>query len=167
MAENPPTKYAAYPRQNLKVPGTADQLQALSHGHDGITWVMAAWIAMNGFLIFLAATYGLPAAIILELLGAVFLGLFSGRAVEQIGVGMGWSRSKTTTVRVLFGLSLFFCTIFGVLLLQTLANERMRKFGLKLGLMGIDKYRLARKVAELRALETLTLPQAPEARENP
>jgi len=152
MSDVPPQQFAAYPRPHLMQPGEADRLQALADGYFGLNLIFACYIGAIGLTMALSIVAGQFARLGGFVMVIVLISL-CGAKVERIGVGMGWSKGKTITARVLMALSFFCCAIIGFVTLQQIASQRMKNFGIQTGFLGVSKKRVDEAIAKLRSQE--------------
>lgn len=154
--------YHRGPRPGLY--GSADRLQSLFDGYNGLTWVFLANILLSygsQFLatvwmpdvvsdagIVLALTFG-PMAVV-----AAMVGLLALRPIRAIGAGRQWSEGGVLLATILLALnSALCCGIIGYVVLQQLAIVEIRKYGYKPGIFNMGRNKTASFVANYRARE--------------
>lgn len=149
MSEVPPP-YAQYPRSTPNY-GSLPQLRSLVDGYFGLSRVFAINIAL-AFAMRLASMFG----------GLAVLGLFAlavGLAVgfltygpnKQIGYGANWSPAQPIVASVLMGInSALCCGIIGYAIMQTIAANHMKRYGIKMGFFA-SKKKVEDQVAALEA----------------
>jgi hypothetical protein len=166
MSENPPgigppLQYSNYPR-GQGVYGSPERLQALSDGYFGLNLVFG----LNVVLVIAARAAQLtvassstvdPATMLLVI--CVSLGVI-GFAVgfctypfnKKIGYGCGWSPAGPVIASVLMGLnSAFCCGIIGYVVVQQIAGQEIKRYGIKTGFFGLRKKEIAAVIASMRA----------------
>jgi hypothetical protein len=148
MPETPTRRFAAYPRPGANSYGTVEQLRCLVDAYNGMTALIAVWVLL---LLLLVVTNSLPVA----LLGLCGLMIYAGFKNANLGAGMGWSASRTATVRLLFALAFVFTGPVPPLVLQTVAVGELKRYGIKPGFIGLSQADLDRKIGELKTAEAL------------
>jgi hypothetical protein len=154
--EGQPPHYAAYPRSTPGPYGTPDKLRALSEGYFGLNLIFGLNIALA------LGTMAIPAPKDLATLLAVAVGvrvviaLVIGFATyphnKKIGYGANWSSYWPAVASILIALnSALCCGIIGYVVMQQLASNEMRKYGLKVGFGGIRKKDVELKIAEMES----------------
>jgi len=155
---DPPPQYAAYPRgAGAGQYGTADKLQALSDGYFGLNIIFLINIVLSLGSRFSGVTAKTPSEALGILAGyALVVGLVVGFGSyhnnKKIAFGADWKPGMAVLASVLMALnSVFCCGIIGYVIVQNLAFQEMKKYGLKGGFFGVKKSEIAAKVAEMRA----------------
>jgi len=141
MAESPPIKYVAYPRDHWFTSyGTPEKLQALAEGYQGLNK-----IALTNTVIFFL---GIGPAILFGAVGIiVFLVVLclvvNGTSYEynvKIAKGMGWHESRGSQISILMGLTAsIFCGVVGYLAMEHILRNEMKRYGVRSGLRSIKK----------------------------
>jgi hypothetical protein len=159
MGSMPPFQgQSPYPRDAVNVPpgGSAEKLEALGAGYHGLTWVFAGNIVVAVIINGIIQTTGDDLGSSILILGLVVL-LGVGVAIatfpqnKKIGFGLDWQSSGAIIASVLMGLnSALCCGIIGYIVMQQLASNRMKQYGLRTGFLGVKKSDIAARVAELR-----------------
>ncbi|MCA0361817.1 MAG: hypothetical protein LCH41_12295 [Armatimonadetes bacterium] len=147
-----------YPRDQVNVPpgGSAEKLEALGSGYHGLNLVFVGNIVVAlGINLFARSTEGDLGA------GVIILGLFALMGVgvafatfpqnKKIGFGLDWQPSGAIIASILMGLnSALCCGVIGYVVMQQLAGNRMKQYGLRTGFLGVKKADIAARVSELR-----------------
>lgn len=156
MSETPPP-YANYPR-TMSAYGSAARLQSLSDGYFGLSKVFVINIVL-ALIIRLATTFSAPSTVsgVLGLVGAIvvgttiLIGFLTYGPNKKIGEGAGWSPAQPVIASILMGLnSALCCGIIGYVVMQTIASNHIKKYGIKTGFFGLKKKDVAQKISELQ-----------------
>ena len=159
MGSMPPFQgQSPYPRDAVNVPpgGSADKLEALGAGYHGLSLVFIGNIivalGINAYARSAGDDLG-TAGIILVLL--ILLGVGVAIATfpqnKKIGFGLDWQPSGAIIASILMGLnSALCCGVIGYIVMQQLASNRMKQYGLRTGFLGVKKSDNAARVSELR-----------------
>lgn len=159
MGSMPPFQgQSPYPRDQVNVPlgGSAEKLESLGSGYHGLNMVFVGNIIVAMAINALAQTSGdsLGAAtIVLGLLVALGIGVAFATYPQnkKIGFGLGWQPSGAIIASILMGLnSALCCGVIGYVVMQQLAGNRMKQYGLRTGFLGVKKADIAASVSELR-----------------
>lgn len=135
----PPPGESNYPRaQLLPVYGTGGRLRALGDAYYGLSWVFV----LNVFLFVVAGAISVPANNINLflaglILAAVIVGLVSFRYTRKLAFGMGWSVAGAIVSSIIIGSTLG--GIITYVVLQALAAQEIKKYGVKSGAFGFRK----------------------------
>lgn len=159
----PPVHYAEYPRgAQGGMYGSADKLLALWEGYSGLNYVFILNIALalGGRVVALAPVWsGSSPEMILVFYGIYFLVLMAAIGAcsypqnKKIGFGKGWPDGNAIVASVLTALfSWLCCGIFGYVVMQQIAANEMKKYGLRVGI-GMKKKVVLARVEEIRAQE--------------
>ena len=156
----PPPQYAAYPRESRAVYGSAEQLRALYKGYSGLTLVFVLNILLSLLIqaLFMNAGGG-EDALLIWLIGSAVIGVFVALATyrcnKSIAYGANWHPSMAILASTLMGLnSALCCGIIGYVVLQQLATNEMKKYGLKSRFFGGIRKREVEQIAvELETLQ--------------
>lgn len=150
MSETPPP-YANYPRTTSS---SAAQLQALMDGYYG----MGKTFALNFVLVIALRVAGFfmgPGIFFIGLLAvSVLMGFVTYPLNKQIGYGANWSPAQPIVASVLMGLNTICCGIFGYAVMQTIAANHIKKYGIKAGFFGLKKKEIKQKILDLQAAES-------------
>ncbi len=152
MSETPPP-YAEYPR-NEPLYGTSAQLQSLMEGYYGYSWLFLAQIAIallwigaiflakdSGSIVYLA---GIPIIMLT-------VGLLSLPLNKKIGYGANWSKTQVVLASVMMAFTVVCYGILGYVIIQTIAANHIKKYGVKSGCLGVRKKAIRERIAELQA----------------
>ena len=148
-----PPPFAEYPR-NSSSPGSAAKLQSLMEGYYGYGPLFAIHVVLT--LILRVASLGLgPNGLALYGLGVlvimIVMGLASYRVNAKVGFGAGWSQTQVVLACVMIALGTICFGIIGYIILQTIAANHIKMYGVRSGCMGIKKKAIQARIAELQA----------------
>jgi hypothetical protein len=157
----PPPEYASYYRPT-SVYGTAAQLQALSDGYVALNIVFAVNVVLGLTVSF--GAYGIRAAlgpgvtVVWYIAGYLFLGIAVGVLTyvpnKKIGVGKGWSSGVALVASILMAVNAVFCCgLIGYMVMQQIAATEMKKYGVRLGLLGLRRREVQPLIEELERQE--------------
>jgi len=156
MENPPPPQYASYPRAGHG-PDAAARVQSLYDGYKGLNMVfvvnLIGALALNGYL----QVSGQDVTTSVVVLGGflvlgVAIALLSLPHNRKIGFGAGWDSGRPVLASVLMGInSAFCCGIVGFIVMQTIANNHLKTYGVTGGLFGPKKKEVEAKIAELNA----------------
>ncbi len=154
MSEVPPP-FANYPR-NAGSHGSADALRSLADGYFGLSRVfginIVVAIALN--LGIRAGVITGPLAIVLWLGVGVLVAFLTYAPNKKIGAGAGWSPAQPVIASILMGInSALCCGIVGFVVMQTIASNHIKRYGIKAGFFGLKKPLVEARIAELQAQE--------------
>ena len=153
MSEIPP-QYANYPR-NANPFGSAAQLQSLYNGYRRYGWMFLLNILLS-VLIFVGAalTQNEFAVLLAYPLTATVIGFLVHPLNKLIGFGANWPASKILTASILMGINAVTCGIVGYIVMQQIAVNNIKRYGLKSGFFGLKKREVQQKILDLEAAET-------------
>lgn len=143
MSEQPPQQFVPYPSGNNY--GTREKLQALADGYFGLNNVfmvnLIMCVPLNLYMRTLTdpgqalVTFGVAAVVLF-----VTILLLSLPQNKKIGFGLNWSPVSPAIASILMGLnSALCCGIFGYIIMQMLAANEMKKYGVQTGFFGMKK----------------------------
>lgn len=155
-------QYAQYYRsQGLVYQGSPDMLQALADGYFGLNLAFVANVVLA-----LGARFALPMLVTSASPGdstAVFVffgGLFLLFVLivfitypynKKIGYGKGWAPSAAVLASLLMGLnSALCCGIAGYIVMQQIAYQEMKKYGVPVKFLGLQKRDVQNVIDALR-----------------
>lgn len=149
--DNPPQQpFAAYPRASF---GSSEKLQALADGYFGLNAAFVVGL-VSAFLLKLAGLAKQPVVVwIALLLHIAFVGYYTGIRVKRIGFGAGWPDSKTTLAVGLMYLNTLCCGIVGFIVMQQIAGNHIKAYGIKSGFLGLKKKDINAMIARLKQEE--------------
>ena len=149
MSEVPPP-YASYPRNTASY-GSAAQLQSLYEAYSKYSWLFAANIVIS-LVIFggLGATRNGTAVLAGYVIVPLILGALSYPLNKKLGYGASWSSGQVILATVLMGLNSVCCGIVGFVVVQQIAANHMKPYGLKSGFLGIKRRDVQAKLAEMQ-----------------
>lgn len=164
----PPEQYAAYPRgAQAAMYGSSDRLLALYEGYAGLNYVflLNVLLAIGGRALTLAPIWnGSSPESVLIFYGVYFIVLFAAVGAcsypynKKIGFGKDWPASNAIIASVLTALFAWLCCgLIGYGVMQQIAMNEMKKYGLKGGL-GLRKKEVMARVEEIRAQEATMRP---------
>ena len=150
MSDSPPP-YASYPR-DATVFGSSRDLQSLFQGYNGLTVAFLVNIALVVPLNVLSRLhllprplFGLGVLIVFAVVFAMTLG-----PNRKIGEGAHWQPWQPLLATFLIALnSAVCCGIIGYLVMQTIATNHIKKYGLR----NAKKSAVNARIAELQAME--------------
>jgi hypothetical protein len=139
MSETPPTQYVAYPRTSPANYGSPEQLEALWEGYRGLNKVFLVEIVLILFVMFV----GLPIGFAGRYAGLIFsscvVGFLLYRQNQKIAFGKNWT--KSTTIGITIAMTIFNVIpcigLFGYVAMQTVAQNEIKKYGVRPGPFGI------------------------------
>lgn len=140
MSEMPPP-FAEYPR-NTPAYGSVAQLRSLAEGYFGLSRVFAINIGIVIATNLLSRSGSLSLALIgLILLGVgVLIAILTYGPNKKIGEGAGWSPAQPVIASILMGInSALCCGIIGYAVMQSIAANHMKPYGIKLGAFASKK----------------------------
>jgi hypothetical protein len=157
----PPPQYAAYPRPyaTSAMYGSADKVRALYKGYQGLSAVFVLNILLAFILGFTVSAIRTPEGAALVYIGGfgvlfVIIALTTYSPNKQIAYGANWASGMALLASLLIALnSVVCCGIIGYVVVQQLAANEMKKYGLKSHLFGGIRKREVEQVAQ--QLETL------------
>lgn len=164
----PPEQFANYPRgAQAAMYGSADRLLALYEGYSGLNYVflLNVVLVIAGRVLTLAPIWndGSP-EIVLIFYGVYFVVLFAAIGAcshpqnKKIAFGKDWPPSNAVIASVLTALfSWLCCGLFGYAVMQQIALNEMKKYGIRGGL-GLKKRDVLARVEEIRAQEATMRP---------
>lgn len=164
LGHAPREEYAAYPRGPLGgMYGSSNHLLALWEGYSGLNYVAILNVALFavGELVTLTPIWSdsSPESV-LVFFGAYFFVLFIVIVActlpynRKIGYGLGWAPAGPVTAAILMGLnSALCCGVVGYIIMQMLAVAEMKRYGLRMGLLGMRKKEVLTVVEAIRAHE--------------
>jgi hypothetical protein len=153
----PPQQFAQYPRGN-DVYGSSEKLQNLMDGYFGLNWVFLVNVVLSLISRGLGAVAKNPEQALVMLLGfvVVVFAVIAGMSYPQnkkIGIGMGWPPANSVIASILMGLnSVVCCGIIGFIVMQSIAANEMKRYGITGGIFGLKKSVIQAKIAELQAM---------------
>jgi hypothetical protein len=146
-----------YHRPGQSPYGSAERLQALADGYFGLNIVFLVNVALA------LASRGVQLTISdLRIALFTFVGFLAGTMVvvslltypcnRRIGIGKGWPEYGAVLASGLMGLnSALCCGVIGYLVMQQIASNEMKRYGLRSGFFGIRKKDVRAKVEQLRS----------------
>ena len=157
----PPQQYAAYPRlQQGAAFGDPDKLQALADGYFGLNMVfllnILLAVAANGVV-----TLTEEPVVWLIVLPVLLIVIIAATLPpnKKIAFGKGWAPSGAWIASILMGLnSAFCCGIIGYVVMQMIAIDEMKKYGIKGGSFSLKKKAVQEQIQLLRQSQTPTPP---------
>lgn len=152
MSEIPPG-YANYPR-NTPLYGSAVQLQSLYDAYRRYGWIFVANIFLGFGIAFGAGMTGEPALVWLSyLVIATIFGFLTYPLNKKIGFGANWSNGQVIGATIAMAFNSVCCGIVGYIVMQQIAANHIKRYGIKSGFFGIKKTAVQQKVAELEEME--------------
>ncbi len=158
-SQQPPVQFAEYPRGGY---GTSDKLLALYEGYSGLNYVFALNVVLatcGRFIGFaplwndsppelLFVFYGIYLVIMLAAVGAC-----SYIYNRKIALGKDWTPGQAILASVLTALfSWLCCGIFGYIVMQQIASNEMKKYGVRSGI-GMKKKHVMERIEQIKASE--------------
>lgn len=152
MSEVPPP-YANYPR-NAAPYGSAAQLQSLYDGYRKYGWLFLLNIVVFYAILAIALITRSDLAILLSFpLTATIMGFACHPMNLKIGYGAGWPPSQVVVASVLMGINSVTCGIIGYIVMQSIAMNHIKRYGLKSGFFGLKKREVKQRILDLEAAE--------------
>ena len=159
----PPPQYVAYPRAQIAPYGSAERLKALFDGYSYLNRIFILNVALAIASRALGETAGTPEIwLMIVAVQVLVMGLVIGFATypgnKKIAFGAGWPPGLGVLASVLMGLnSALCCGIIGYVVMQQIAINHMKRYGLKTAFLGgIKRPQVELAVAQLRAQESQT-----------
>lgn len=153
VSETPPP-YAQYPRGVEPAAGSAAQLQSLMEGYYTYSWLFLANIVVSLIVFFGLGASRIPYAV---LAGYVIVPLIFGFGTypsnKKIGYGANWSPAQPVIASVLMGINSVTCGIVGYAVMQSIAINHIKRFGVRSGCLGMRKKAIRDRIAELESAE--------------
>ena len=158
MAETPPPNFAAYPRPDLtSAYGSADKLEALGKGYVGLNYVFLVNVAL--FLAYqfsgfhpLEQFIGFVVVVFFVVAGLTF------PPNKKIGFGKDWPTAGPFLASFLMGLnSALCCGVIGYVVMQQIAMNELKRYGIKTGFLGPSKRILKAAVESRRQIDATPL----------
>lgn len=153
MSETPP--FANYPRTAAAY-GSSAALQSLSDGYFGLSKVFGINIVIVVATNLAARSGSVPLGILALILLAisVTIGFLTYGPNKKIGEGAGWSPAQPVIASVLMGInSALCCGVIGYSVMQSIATNHMKRYGVKGGMFGLKKGDVQGFVRDLEARE--------------
>lgn len=141
MDPEPPPQFVAYPRGEVTTFGSYEKFKALGEGYFGLNWVFLANVLMAlGLRPLLASqTDVVPFVVVLPLFGLV-IACLSYPFNNKIAYGCNWAPGLSILASVLMGInSALCCGLVGYVVMQMIALQEMKKYGIKSGFLGFKK----------------------------
>lgn len=156
---NPPPQYAAYPRASAVPYGSPEKLKALGEGYYGLNWAFLINIVL-GFVVNYTVSYGgIRYFLVLAPVLLLVIAAITYPSTKKIAFGMGWAPGYAILASLLIGLNAVLCCgIIGYIVMQMIASNEMKRYGLKPGMLGIRKRDWKAAIA---AMETAVPPFEP------
>ncbi len=150
----PPPNYAAYPRDAGY--GTAAQLRLLADGYFGLNKIFVINIVLVFALRFSILSIQGPSVLAVAGIGLVIIGLVVGFGTypynKKIGEGANWGQGMPLVASILMGFnSALCCGIIGYIVVQMLAAQEIKKYGIKTGFFGLKKSEIEAKISQLQS----------------
>jgi cobalamin synthase len=138
----PPPQFVQYPRgQNFSY-GTVEHLQAMGDGYFGLNGVfyVNVFLALGMRALISNQTLG-PASIFVAVsVMLAVIGFLTLRFNKKIAFGKGWPEWSPVLCSVLMGInSALCCGVVGYLVMQMIASQEMRRYGMTIGYLGLNK----------------------------
>lgn len=159
MSDVPPPpiqpQYAAYPRGQMALYGSPDKLRALADGYFGLNTVFVLNIVLAiGINVAARSATTQDNWMVITLGGIVLMGLLVGFLTfphnKKIAYGANWSPLGPVLASVLMALnSMLCCGIIGYVVVQQLAANEMKKYGIKVSFLGFTKKKIYEQAALL------------------
>lgn len=157
--QGPPPQYVAYPR-GPGVYGTPEKLRAVAAGYFGLNYVFGINVAlvMVSRVVQIAVIRGDdPVESIGIIIGTLAVtgaaaGACSYPYLKKIGFGCGWAAYWAPLTAVFIGLQAWLCCgAIGYVVVQQIAAQELKKYGLKTGFGGIKKKEVERVAASMES----------------
>ncbi len=144
--------YAAYPRNWATQYGSAERLEAVADGYFGLNKVFGINIVLVlGTNVALRTSFTWPLYFGAVLLIGLVIGFATYPQNKKIGFGCNWNPATVIIASVLMGLnSALCCGIIGYVVVQQVAANEMKKYGIKGGFGGIKKSLVQAKVQQMQ-----------------
>ncbi len=156
----PPEGYAAYPRGIPSAEyGSADKLQALADGYFGLNYVFIVNVLLALASRFAGVSVETPQAALayFAIFATVTFLAVAGLSFpcnKKIAFGKDWPIGNAILASVLMGLnSVLCCGIIGYIVMQVIASNEMKKYGLAAGAFGVRKKWVAERIRQIREVE--------------
>lgn len=155
-----PPQFTAYPRAQMNAYGTGAQLRALYKGYNGLSAIFGINVALS-----LGANAAIrsaaPAETVLGMWAAavIAIGLVVGFGTypsnKNIAYGANWNPGMALLASILMAVnSALCCGIIGYVVVQQLAMNEMKRYGLKARFFGgIKKQEVEQVAAQLDAIQ--------------
>jgi hypothetical protein len=151
-------QYAQYYRQPSSGQvqyGSPEKLKALAEGYFGLNWVFLANIVGVVLVNVLVMQANEPLVLVGALMGLFLLVLVMTLSLtRRIAFGKGWQPGIGVLASFLMGFnSIVCCGIFGYVVMQQIAGQEIKRYGVKAGLLGFKKRDVEGTLAQMKSAQ--------------